>query len=194
MAKRKSVKKNSVAKAGELTANVAIIVAASLMEILIDLANSLGDIAFDRKAVYKSVYSRYPRVDDSNIAHQIYELKSRGYIEYKNNDNQSIILTNKTKLKMLEYQSNTIIRDEKYRYLSFDIPKEKDRSRNQFRRAIKRMGFVKIQQSLWVTDKDLSQLVELAAYEYKVENYIAYIIAERSDIDGVVKKLLEKHK
>lgn len=186
--------KHNISKTGALIAGVAVCTTATLLEILVDLANSLGDIAFDRKAVYRSVYGRCPDVSNTDIGHQLCELKYRGYLTYEKGNNQSIILTNKAKLKLLEHQSVKIKKDEKYRFLSFDIPKEKSKARNQFRRAIKRMGFVKIQQSLWVTNKDLAELVELAAYEYKIENYIAYIISERSDIDGIVKKMLSKIK
>ena len=56
------------------------------------------------------------------------------------------------------------------------------------------MGFVQIQKSLWVIDKNVTDLVEMAAYEYKVEKFVAYIVSEKSDIEGIIAKKWKSNK
>ena len=76
--------------------------------------------------------------------------------------------------------------------MSFDIPAKFNYNRNKFRKIIKKIGFVKVQQSLWVTNKDVTDLVEAAIYECDVEKYVAYIVSQKSDIDGLITKMIEK--
>jgi len=54
------------------------------------------------------------------------------------------------------------------------------------------MGFVQIQKSLWVSDKNLGELVEMVVKEYKVENYVAYFIIDNSNIEKHIGNLLLK--
>ena len=103
----------------------------------------------------------------------------------------SIKLTNKAKIKIIDKIIEGKEKDNKYRFISFDIPERLHYYRDLFRRAIKRMGFRQIQQSLWVTDKNIGDLVEIAAKEYGVEEYVAYIVAETSNIDAHIKQTLK---
>ena len=173
--------------------------------LLLDDVVDITECCIDRKKLYRSVYGNMSTKTDytlSKFANHLSNLRKGGYVndvsinESKNeskeerNLNKSIELTNKAKLKVIELIAKKTKRDKVYRFVSFDIPEEKRKSRDQFRRVIKRMGFVQIQKSLWVTNKNLSTLVEAAAYEYGVEKYIAYIVSMKSDIDGIIEKKL----
>ena len=119
-------------------------------------------------------------------SNMIYELKRHKYIEVDESGERAIRLTGKAKIKIVEkiVESSTI--DHKFRFVSFDIPERLHYRRDQFRRTIKRMGFRQIQQSLWVADKNIGELVEIAAEEFKVSEYVAYIVSEKSNIDTLV--------
>ena len=125
-------------------------------------------------------------------------LRQKGYLEesydYKDKKGGSVRLTNKAKLRLFDKISNSIKNDGRYRFVSFDIPEEMRSNRDKFRRSIKRLGFVQIQRSLWVVDRNVGEYVELAAYENKVEKYVAYIVSEKSDIDGYIARLIKKKK
>jgi hypothetical protein len=125
----------------------------------------------------------------SRFTHTLYNLKNRGYLRL-DSANQSVEFTNKAKLRIVDQIAQSRSEVSEYRFVSFDIPEPKRRLRDGFRRAIKRLGFVQIQKSLWVINKDVGDLVELAAYEYGVEKYMAYIASAKSDIDGVIAKKL----
>lgn len=168
--------------------------------LVLDDSLELIDCCVDKKKLYTSVYTGYPTKTDyslTDFARHLSVLRKGGYIKDvdsdKQNNNSSIELTNKAKLKVVDKISKRIESDGKFRFVSWDIPEKIRKNRNQFRTAIKRMGFVQIQKSLWVIDKNVTDLVEMAAYEYKVEKFIAYIVSEKSDIDGIIEKKL-KHK
>jgi hypothetical protein len=119
----------------------------------------------------------------------LHNLKRSGLVTF-NDKNSSVAYTNKAKLTMIDHFAKQRIGEDCYRFVSFDIPEVLRKRRDAFRRAIKRMGFIQIQKSLWVINKDVSDLVELAAYEYNIEKYVVYLVSARTDIDGIIKKKL----
>jgi DNA-binding transcriptional regulator PaaX len=91
-------------------------------------------------------------------------------------------------MKMVDQIAKNTPVDNKYHLVSFDIPETMKTQRDHFRRTIKKLGFVQIQQSLWVSNKDLGEMVELASYEYGVEKYIAYFVSISSNIEYFIEK------
>lgn len=131
---------------------------------------------------------------EGNISKQqsrqmVYTLKKQKYTELGEGD--SVKLTGKAKIRIIDKISNTKTSDGKYRLISFDIPETKRSNRNNFRRAIKRIGFKQVQKSLWVSDRNVVDLVELAIQEYAVDDYVAYFLSDRSNIDAYIKKVLD---
>lgn len=128
-------------------------------------------------------------ISNRQISQMVYDLKRKKYIEFGKGD--SVKLTEKAKIKIIDKISNTKVRDGKYRLISFDIPEIKKSNRNNFRRAIKRIGFKQVQKSLWVSDRNVGDLVDLAIKEYEVDDYVAYFLSGRSNIDKYLGKTLE---
>ncbi len=141
---------------------------------------------------YLAAETVHMHIPHQDISKMVYELNRRQYIE--NVDGDSVVLTNKAKIKIIDQVIEANIIDGKFRLVSFDVPEIKRKNRNNFRRAIKRMGFVQVQKSLWVSDRNSSDLVELAAKEYGVADFVAYFIAERSNIDSHITAALANHK
>lgn len=162
-----------------------------VLENIFYVAEGLAGLSLSKKAAY-DLLSGYSQNEwsQSQISKLFYRLKQSGYIEAKVVMGQeSIVLTNKTKIKLIDRISDNIESDGKFRFISFDIPEDLRRNRNQFRRAIKKLGFRQVQKSLWVCDKNVGKLVQAVSYEYGVEKYTAYIVSEKSDIDGIINKL-----
>jgi len=183
------IKRGILNKLGKKTGTLTI----AILDFLLSSAEGLIKISFSKKEAYKALRGLSENEwTCENISKFLDSLKRRGYIEtQKVGESNSLVFTNKAKLSLLESISQKIKTDCKYRYISFDIPENLRRNRNAFRRAIKKLGFAQIQKSLWVIDKNVGELVEIAAYEYGVEKYIIYIISESSDVDGYLKKRLE---
>ncbi|MEI8143322.1 MAG: hypothetical protein WCG48_01740 [Candidatus Berkelbacteria bacterium] len=150
----------------------------------------LGSSFISKKAAYRNLYYGGSNYSRDQFSRKVSNLTRHGYLEKDANHPDSFRFTNKAKLKIIEKLVPR--KDGVHRFISFDIPEAMSTKRNQFRKTIKRLGFRQIQQSLWVIDHDVSELIELAAREYGVENYIIYIVSSTSDIDGYIKKKLEK--
>ena len=131
-------------------------------------------------------------ISGGQISRMTYELKRRDYLDL--GDGDSVKLTNKAKIKLIDSYSRKGISDGKQRLISFDIPEVKKKQRNNFRRAIKKMGFVQIQKSLWACDRNLGEIVEIAIKEFKVENYVAYFVVDKSNIKKHIESVLSKGK
>lgn len=165
-----------------------------ILEDLLDISEDLASLALDRKAVYSSFQQNknyeWPK---TKVGRWLESLKQKGYLKSSEiNGQKVIILTDKAKLRIVDKISSKAHTDGKFRFISFDIPEDLRTKRNQFRRAIKNMGFAQIQKSLWVIDRNITELVETAMREYGVEKYVAYIISERSDIDSFIAKRIEQ--
>ncbi len=144
----------------------------------------------------KSFYNEMNTMSGNRLTHRqvsktISRLKSNGYIEIDDTAGRSIRLTDKAKIKIVEQIVQKSSADHRNRFVSFDIPEPLHHQRDQFRSVIKRMGCRQIQQSLWAINRDIGEVIEIAAKEYGVEDYIAYIISEKSNIDLHIEKTLK---
>jgi len=54
------------------------------------------------------------------------------------------------------------------------------------------LGFKQIQESLWVTNHGVYDLVQEIALEMNIKKYIINIISAKSDIDGAIDKMFIK--
>lgn len=131
-------------------------------------------------------------ISNRRISRVVYDLKKSNYIEFDEGD--SVRFTNKAKIRFIDKFVPADKADKKRRLVSFDIPETKRRQRNAFRRSIKQMGFRQIQKSLWVCDKNVGDMVEVASNEFGVEEYVAYFVVESSNIDLFINKILTEPK
>ncbi|MDO8444133.1 MAG: hypothetical protein Q7S80_01345 [bacterium] len=152
---------------------------------------------FDRKEFYRNLhgYYREQELTVKNISQFLYSFKKSGYVEISEiNGRESIRFTNKARLAIVDRLSERVVIDGKYYLVSFDIPERLRTKRDNFRRVIKRLGFRQIQKSLWVSNKNLGEMVGLAAEEYGVEDYIVHAIVESIDIKTTLENMFEDKK
>ncbi len=164
------------------------------LENLLYLAEDLGEIAFDRKAAYRKAYGFTDGWSKSKFSKHFNDLKSRGYLVFEDDEKgqHSVKFTNKAKLKILDKIGQRLEVDGKKRFISFDVPEKWKGKRDSFRRALKELGCLQIQKSLWVTNRNIGEYVEMAAYTFGIEQYVVYIIAEQTDIDGIIENKLKQ--
>lgn len=160
-----------------------------LLEIIYGVSDLIDCVTISRSDLWNTIngsdyWSDWPKGRFTNTLHN---LDKRGYVKlFKGSD--SIEFTNKAKLRIIDFVAGKVESDSHFRFVSFDIPEDMRQKRDLFRRAIKKLGFKQVQKSLWVVNKNVGDLVELAAYEYGVEKYVIYIASNKSDIDGVLSK------
>lgn len=123
-----------------------------------------------------------------------YHLRKRGLVKISNQKGKKFIqLTEKGKLEALFMKATLAVRpsfwDGKWRIIFFDIPETSRNTRNKIRRLLKRIGFVKLQLSVFISPYALNR----EAVEYlKEQHFLDYIrIARIDDLDD--DKALREH-
>lgn len=152
---------------------------------------------FDRKGFY-NLLNGMPSEKSltvSNICKLFHSFKKTGYISVETHKgHESIRFTNKARLAVVDKLAQEYKIDGKYCFVSFDIPEFLRINRDKFRRAIKRMGFFQLQKSLWVSDRGIGELVEMAALEYEVNDFVVYLVTDLTNINDQLSTMLAKNK
>ncbi|MFA5158379.1 MAG: hypothetical protein WC451_04330 [Patescibacteria group bacterium] len=73
--------------------------------------------------------------------------------------------------------------------LSWDIPEQLKTKRQQFCRAIKRIGYKQVQKSLWACPYAKADQVNLVIDEFGLTKYVAYLQVDRTDIENHLKMM-----
>ena len=81
--------------------------------------------------------------------------------------------------------------DRKWRIVAFDIPEEYSILRAKVRTVLKRAGFEKLQQSVWIFPHECRDLTDLIKQESGLSQYILYGVLEHIENEGRLKKLFK---
>ncbi len=71
--------------------------------------------------------------------------------------------------------------DGKWRVLIFDIPERRRRVRDQIRHTLMTLGFVRLQNSVWVHPYDHEDLITLLKTDFHIGRDVLYLIADIED-------------
>lgn len=122
-------------------------------------------------------------------------LISSGLVVFvEKNGRKYLKLTEKGKLKLINLEKfNFQFKkpkkwDRRWRVVIFDIPQVKRLQRDKLRFTLKQIGFIKLQNSVWVFPYDCEELVTLLKLDFKIGKDILYIIAEKIENDKILKK------
>ena len=74
--------------------------------------------------------------------------------------------------------------DGKWRVIIFDIHETKRGVRNKFRSTLMQIGFLKLQQSVWVYPYDCEELIALLKTDFKIGKDILYMIVDSIENDS----------
>lgn len=165
------------------------IASAGVISVAVLAPNALQalDIFYDKN---KRKYNKKQYLNKS-----IERLKERGYIEFKNRGGRVFInLTVKGKERLLRYQLGdlTIEKpqkwDKKWRIIAFDIKETKRGTRDSLRIELINLGFIKLQNSVWVYPYDCEEVVVMLKSYLKTGKDILYVIADRIENDKWLKE------
>lgn len=121
----------------------------------------------------------------------IKEMIISGLIEYhKNNQGVNCLrLTKNGKNKLLEYAiDNLKIKkpwrwDKKYRVIIFDIKEYKRKTRDKMRRWLEHLGFVRLQNSVWVHPYECREVIILLKSHFKIGKEVLYMTVDSIEND-----------
>jgi len=151
------------------------------------------DLFYDRK---KKEYDKYKK--KYYIKTVVNRMENRGLIEFYNKGEGSYIrLTNKGRNELLKYQSRdkTIEKpkkwDKKWRVVIFDIAEVARNFREGLRKELVNLGFVKLQNSVWVYPYECAEVVAMIKTYFKIESEVLYMTVEQIENDGWLKEEFE---
>jgi len=84
---------------------------------------------------------------------------------------------------------NSATWDRKWRIVVFDIPEEYSVLRAKVRAVLKRAGFEKLQQSVWIFPHECRELTDLIKEESGLSRHILYGVLEHIEDEGRLKRL-----
>ena len=79
--------------------------------------------------------------------------------------------------------------DKKWRVVAFDIPERYSELRDKIRYVLKRSGFVRLQQSVWVFPYECKELVGIIKESSGLSKYVLYGVLEYVEDETRLKKI-----
>lgn len=123
------------------------------------------------------------------------KMLTQGLIEFKNKNGKKFVqLTEKGKEKLLKYQLKELVIkkpkkwDKKWRIVIFDIKEKRKYLRERIRRELINLGFIKLQNSVWVYPYDCEEIVIMLKSFSKVGKDVLYLEVNRVENDKWLKK------
>ncbi len=184
------MKKETKEKAIQITKIILKIIAASgfiSMALLAPNAIQVLDMFRDKKR------SRYN--PSHHIKSTLSRLKDQGLIEFQKRKGKTFIrLTDKGEKKLLKYQLQEAFIpkpkkwDKKWRIVIFDIREDKRWIRDFLRKELVNLGFIKLQDSVWVHPYDCEEIIILLKAYLRRGKDVLYITAENIENDKWLKR------
>lgn len=139
---------------------------------------------------------QYEKQSRNYINRVTQNLIKNGFIEIKANEKgiKCLRLTNRGQETLKEYALVGLeIKkpwrwDHKYRVIIFDIKEFKRATRDKLRRWLEHLGFVRLQNSVWVYPYDCREVVVLLKANFKIGKEVLYMTVDSIENDKWLKK------
>ena len=126
------------------------------------------------------------------IKRAVNQMEKKGLIRVQNGK-ASLTPSGEEELRLYETKQKVIERpkkwDKKWRLVIFDVWERRRQTRDAIRRYLRQLGFVCLQQSVWVYPFECREIIEVIRTHYKLRPAVLYILAESIEND---KKLRQK--
>ena len=83
--------------------------------------------------------------------------------------------------------------DRKWRVLIFDIPERRKTLRNNVRSILINIGFVRLQDSVWIYPYDCEDLIVMLKADFRIGKDLLYMVVDALEYDAVLKKRFNVH-
>lgn len=132
---------------------------------------------------------------DSYVKKAITKLKDRGLVEFEKRGEKSFArLTQKGERELLRYQlKGAIIKkpkkwDRKWRVVIFDIKEQRKFTRDEIRKNLTNLGFLRLQNSVWVYPYDCEEIIIMMKAYFKIGKDVLYMTVEQIENDKWLKE------
>lgn len=124
-------------------------------------------------------------VNKKDLGRIIKRLEKQEMISISERDNKiSIEITERGKRRLLEYDFENIElkntkRDGKWRLIIFDIPEDKKRSRDALGKKLLQLGFLRLQDSVFVSAYPCKNEIDFLANYLEISDYITLVTLDK---------------
>ncbi|MFZ2303596.1 MAG: hypothetical protein WAV98_02270 [Minisyncoccia bacterium] len=123
------------------------------------------------------------------------KLIDMGLLEYNSHGYVRLTKKGEQKLHDLERNNYKIPKpkkwDKKWRVLIFDIKEERKSLRDRLRRTLFTIGFVRLQDSVWVYPYDCEDIITLFKADFKIGKDLLYMVVDMIENDKWLRKNFE---
>ena len=130
----------------------------------------------------------------SYVRKAVTRLKDRGLIEFEKRNGMTFVrLTNKGHQQLLKYQlREAVIKkpkkwDKKWRVIIFDIKENRRFVRDGLRSELLNLGFVKLQNSVWVHPYSCEEVIIMLKSYFKIGKDVLYMTVDKIENDKWLK-------
>ncbi len=140
------------------------------------------------KPFLKKDYKRWGHFNQKKLRFELKRLQRNGIIEQSDENGETVLkLTDKGKTKLFKFKLDNMQLDDKHwdkrwRLVAYDIPTKNRKHAEIFRGFLKRMGFVMLQKSLWITPYPCNKEIEFLKNLYDLRENVTVLTV--SNIEG----------
>lgn len=119
-----------------------------------------------------------------NFADLVYRLQKNGYLrKLKVKDKTAIMLTPKGMEKIFTIKIKSIKKetrkDKKWQMVLFDIPEDKRKNRDLFRKGLQYLGHKRLQKSIWVCPYDVLEKTKHLIKRYNLKEHVELLLVKK---------------
>lgn len=146
-----------------------------------------------------AVLAKLPSIKRAQLRYQyktaLGRLAAQGHVTFEMRDGKRYARITESGRKVLAFeQEKTILSGTKkrrwngrWRVVIFDVPERRRRTRDRLRNAMQEVGFVRLQDSVWVFPYDCEEFIALLKAELKIGSAILYMVVEHIENDKHLK-------
>lgn len=129
-----------------------------------------------------------------SINNAVNRLRERGLVAFEKNDRGEFLRLTALGEKYIDLLDQHDFKfkkpkkwDGKWRIITFDIKEKRKTLRNKVRLTLGRIGFVRLQNSVWVYPYDCEDLMTLLKADFKIGKDMLYVIADKIEHDASIR-------
>lgn len=122
--------------------------------------------------------------EKAKFAKMVQNLKQAGYLKtLRIKNNKAIMITSKGVEKLFKTQLKTIEKikrkDNKWQMILFDIPEDRRKLRDHFRKSLQYLGYQQLQKSIWVCPYNTLEETKDLIKRYNIKNFVELLLIDK---------------
>ena len=139
--------------------------------------------------------SKNLRRDNARIKTAASRLVKQGFAEWENNEGRYVLRVTELGRQRLNYEKEVLRLkqkpgkwDRRWRMVAFDLPERRRAVRARLRRTMAEIGFVRLQDSVWIFPYDCEDFIMLLKADLKIGKDALYAIVEKLENDKALRE------